>query len=306
MSILFAGSPGNAAIVLTRLLESGVDVAVVLTREDSIQGRKKVLAQTDVADVAMRHAIPVIKSNVVDDKVLEELSAYHVNAAIVVAYGVLLKQPAIDAIPGGWFNLHFSMLPKYRGAAPVQRALLAGESETGITLFKIDAGLDTGPIAATLPVEISPDETSNDLLNRLSILGATLIGENLPRIQSGFLTLENQMGEPTYAPKLERKDGFLSFRDTRNETFNRFRAVTSEPGAWALMDTTQIKIHGLKFTSLRQAAEPGTVALVESKVIVQCLDGALEILLVQPSGKGTISAPDWFRGLRGEKKFEAQ
>lgn len=304
MSILFAGSPENAAIVLAQLLEAGVEVSVVLTRADSPQGRKRVFQHTPVAEVAMRHSLPTIKSNIVDESVVAELSRYQVDAAIVVAFGVLLKQSAIDAIPDGWFNLHFSMLPKYRGAAPVQRALMNGEVETGVTLFKIDAGLDTGPVLASLPVTVSPDETATELLSRLSLLGATLVTECLPRIYSGFAALETQVGEATFAPKLQREDAFLSFRESRTETFNRYRAVTVEPGAWALLEGTPIKILGLKITGVDLGLEPGTFEMRDSRVLVQCSDGALEIQMIQPSGKGPMNASDWSRGFRGSNRFE--
>jgi methionyl-tRNA formyltransferase len=304
MSILFAGSPDNAALVLSRLIEMNVDISAVLTRADSYQGRKRVLTPTPVALVAEKHAIPIIKANTLDTRVVEEIAGLKFQAAIVVAFGVLLKPDAIKAIPGGWFNLHFSLLPEFRGAAPVQRAILEGRTESGITFFKIDEGLDTGDIVSALPVEIGLDETSDQLLNRLSLLGATQIAESLPAIQSGLASLKKQTGTATYAAKLSRSDAFLSFNESSKRTYNRFRAVTSEPGAWAQSNGLVFKLLDLRFSALDLQLDPGSVHLHDGKVLVQCAKGMVEILRLQPAGKSPMMAKDWLRGLRTEVRFE--
>ena len=306
MPILFAGSPDNAALVLSELIQKGVEIGAVLTRSDSPQGRKRVLTETPVATVALANGIPVIKSNFVDQLVLDQIKSHGIELAVVVAYGVLLKASALVALSKGWFNLHFSILPKYRGAAPVQRALMGGVSETGITLFKIDEGLDTGPVVSTLPVVISPDETADNLLTRMSLLGATVIAESLPMLRSGLAKLTEQVGEPSVAAKLGRADGQLSFQEPNIKTYSRYRAVTSEPGAWATIDGAVVKLLIMRFSNQDLGLEPGEITTKDSKVLVQCASGMLELVQVQPSGKSAMSASDWFRGVRGKRKFDQE
>lgn len=181
---------------------------------------------------------------------------------------------------------------------------MAGVSESGVTLFKIDEGLDTGPIVSTLPVDISHDETADDLLTRMSLLGATVIAESLPMIRSGIAKLTAQAGEPSFAAKLVRADGQLSFRETNVMTYARYRAVTSEPGAWATIDGVAVKLLVIRFSSEDLGLEPGEVATRDSKVVVQCATGMLELVQVQPAGKSAMAAGDWFRGLRSLRKFD--
>jgi methionyl-tRNA formyltransferase len=262
------------------------------------------LTPSAVAEVAAELGIPTIKANRVDDSVRAEIQATGADLGVIVAFGALLDQEALDALPKGWINLHYSLLPHYRGAAPVQRAILEGATETGVTLFKIDEGLDTGAVVASLPVDIGPNETSDDLLGRLSLLGATLISEFLPALYAGFAELKDQTGIASYASKLTRQDGFLSFRESNDQTYNRFRAVTSEPGAWAHCDGQIFKLLDLRFGSRDLNATPGTVQLIDGKVFVQCSNGSVEIVRLQPAGKMPMTAKDWFRGLRSEVRFE--
>ncbi|MEY2694510.1 MAG: hypothetical protein RL142_858 [Actinomycetota bacterium] len=304
MPILFAGSPDNAALVLSELIQKGVEIGAVLTRTDSPQGRKRVMTETPVAAVALAKGIPVIKSNTVDQGVIDLVKGFGIDLAVVVAYGVLLGSGAIEALSKGWFNLHFSTLPKYRGAAPVQRALMDGQTESGITLFKIDEGLDTGPVVSSLPVMISPDETADDLLTRMSLLGATLISESLPMLHAGIAKLTSQIGEPTIAAKLSRADGQLSFQESNINTYSRYRAVTSEPGAWATIEGLAVKLHVMRYTSEDLGLKPGEIAIKDAKVLVQCANGMLELVKVQPAGKPSMAAGDWFRGLRDRRRFD--
>jgi methionyl-tRNA formyltransferase len=262
------------------------------------------MTETPVAAVASAHGIPVIKSNDVNQEVLEQIKSVGIELAVVVAFGVLLKSEAIEALSKGWFNLHFSILPKYRGAAPVQRALMAGETESGITLFKIDEGLDTGPVSSVLPVMISPDETADDLLTRMSLLGATLIAESLPMLHSGIAKLNEQTGNATLAAKLSRADGQLSFQVSNLEVYSRYRAVSSEPGAWATIDGVAVKLLSMRYSNEDLGLEPGELAVKDAKVLVQCEPGMLELVQVQPAGKSAMAADDWYRGLREIRKFD--
>lgn len=306
MSILFAGSPSSAAVTLSRLLELGVDISLVLTREDAPIGRSKQLTQTPVADLASQRGIPVVKTNQINERVLDTLRRHRIQIAVVVAYGIILKDEALTSLPNGWYNLHFSILPSYRGAAPVQRAILAGDRETGITLFKIDEGLDTGPIAASMPVLIEPNDTSDSLLSRMSLLGATLIAETLPAITSGFIVLERQVGTPSLAPKLLRGDGLINFSESAERVYNRFRAVTSSPGAWTWLNGNPIKLLSMLPSRETLGFDSGQFVAIEGRVLVQCSQGVIELKKVKPAGKSEMAASEWIKGMREVKKFGVQ
>ena len=300
MSILFAGTPQNAAVTLRELLVAGTPISLVLTRPDAPVGRKAVITPSPVSIVANEFSIPVIKSNVVGEAEIKEIRSHQIEFAIVVALGVLLKQEALDALPKGWFNLHYSLLPRWRGAAPVQHALMAGDRETGLTVFKIDPGLDTGPITSSLATEVQPEETAGELLSRLTNLGVSLLLETIPRIEAGLLTLEPQANTgATLAPKLAKVDGKIDLNRGSNEVSNQVRGVTPEPGAWIQFGDQPLKLISVRESQLQ--LEVGQVTNDDGRIYVGCKSGALELLEVQPSGKNRMASADWYRGLQGKE-----
>lgn len=297
MRILFAGTPSTAATVLEGLLASGHEVVAVLTREDALTGRKKVLTPSPVADLAQSKGIPVIKANKLTAEVLEDIRSHKVDLAVVVAYGVILRQEALDAIPAGWFNLHFSLLPKWRGAAPVQAAIRAGDSETGVSLFRIDLGLDTGPLLGSANTVIEPGENAGELLHRLSLLGLTLLNQELPRLYSGAFELHAQDGEVTLAPKIIRSDAKISFVEKARSVELLVRAMNPEPMAWCWLNGEPMRVLEARAVDSIAALDPGEVALLDDKVIVGCGEGTvLELVLVQPASKTVMPAKDWLNG----------
>jgi methionyl-tRNA formyltransferase len=300
VSILFAGTPQNAAVTLRELLVAGTPISLVLTRPDAPVGRKAVITPSPVAIVANEFSIPVIKSNVVGDAEIKEIRSHQIEFAIVVALGVLLKQDALDAIPKGWFNLHYSLLPRWRGAAPVQHALMAGDRETGLTIFKIDSGLDTGPIASSLATEVQPEETAGELLSRLSNLGVSLLLETIPRIEAELLALEPQATTgATLAPKLAKVDGKIDLNRGSNEVSNQVRGVTPVPGAWIPFGHQPLKLISVRES--QSQLEVGQLTNKDGRIYVGCKSGALELLEVQPSGKNRMASADWYRGLQGKE-----
>ena len=300
MSILFAGTPQNAAVTLRELLVAGTPISLVLTRPDAPVGRKAVITPSPVAIVANEFSIPVIKSNVVAEAEIKEIRSHHIEFAIVVALGVLLKQDALAAIPKGWFNLHYSLLPRWRGAAPVQHALMAGERETGLTIFKIDSGLDTGPIASSLETEVQPEETAGELLSRLTNLGVSLLLETIPRIDAGLVALEPQATTgATLAPKLGKVDCKIELNRGSNEVSNQVRGVTPEPGAWIPFGDQPLKLISVRESQLQLVV--GQLTNKDGRIYVGCKSGALELLEVQPSGKNRMASADWYRGLQGKE-----
>jgi methionyl-tRNA formyltransferase len=250
--------------------------------------------------VAEEFNLEVLKTNTVDSVVLGRLSEKGIRFAIVVAFGVLLKQNALHALSGGWFNLHYSLLPRWRGAAPVQHALISGDQITGVTLFQIDEGLDTGPILATANCEIQANDNSGDLLARLTHLGVSVLLEHIPRIESGLFSSTPQAPTGiTFAPKLSRQDGKVDFSAPSSSLQSKIRGTTPEPGAWTTFYGQTLKILSAQESTADLGV--GVVANIEGKVLVGCGEGALELRTVQPSGKKPMNAADWLRGLKSER-----
>lgn len=297
MRILFAGTPSTAANVLKGLVSSGHEVVAVLTREDAPVGRKKILTPSAVADEANELGLPTIKANKVDSQVIAQISEYQVDLAVVVAYGVILRKEALDAVPNGWFNLHFSKLPRWRGAAPVQHSIWSGDKETGVTVFKIDEGLDTGSILGLAETVIEPEETSGELLERLSAIGVSLLIQELPRIYAGNAKLAAQEGEITLAPKIQRADARINFSASAKEVENLIRAMNPEPMAWADFSGDPFRILRAREVQGSYKLVPGEVAIEGERVVVGCgFDTTLELIEVQPASKTKMAASAWMHG----------
>ena len=314
MKIVFAGTPANAAQTLRALAKSAFEVVAVLTRTDSPVGRKKVLTPSAVAEVADELGLPVIKANQIDDAVRDEISRTGAELGVIVAYGALLDQPTLDLLPMGWINLHYSLLPKWRGAAPVQRAIMAGDRETGVTLFQLDRGMDTGPIHLQIPTVIEPGESTADLLPRLTELGITGLSELLPRIAAELSSPVVQdaalLASLPTANKLTREEGRIDWSRKSIEIENQVRGLNPEPMAWTTLFEEAFRIieaRALGATDWQslvgEVNEPGTLIFDKNRVFVTCGQGSLlELKVVQPAGKKSMQASDWARGLPAGKK----
>jgi methionyl-tRNA formyltransferase len=297
MKILFAGTPDTAATTLRRLVASGHEVVAVLTREDAPVGRKKELTPSSVAQVADELGIPTIKANKITGSVQEQITATGAELGIIVAYGVLLKQDSLQLLSNGWFNLHYSLLPKYRGAAPVQRAIEAGDIETGISIFKLDLGMDTGDMLASLPVLIEDNETAGELLKRLTELGITLLNQELPKLYNDQFSLVPQVGASSLAPKPAREDARIDFTKSSREISNKVRAFNPEPMAWCLYKDEPFRVLRARVIETKSEHSVGEVFSIDNRVLVACGSGTvLELIEVQPSSKKAMPAQDWFRG----------
>lgn len=305
MRILFVGTPNVAAETLRQILTDpnfgGIEVGAVLTRKDAPTGRKRLITQSPVADVADEFGIHVIKSNRVDDETLVQLARFQPDAAVVVAYGSLIGAKALAAMPKGWFNLHYSLLPKYRGAAPVQWALINGENHTGVTLFKLDEGMDSGPILASAHCVIESTDNAISLLQKLRLLGVSLLGEALPGISSGIYRLQKQnASDASLAPKLSRKDAQIRWDSSSTAISNQIRGMNPEPGAYTLHRGLPLKISDARVQNAGSRPEipaPGQIFRFGKAVMVHCGDGILELITVQPAGRKSMQAADWFAGL---------
>lgn len=301
MRIIFAGTPSNAAHTLDALVEAGFDVVGVLTREDAQVGRHKILTESAVATSAKRHGIETMKANRVSDDVSGWISALKPDLGVIVAYGSILKSQVLELPTKGWINLHYSLLPKFPGAAPVQHAILNGETTTGVTVFRLDEGIDTGPILAQAVSSIGKDQSSGELLEALALVGSDLLVDTLTNLEERIGNLKPQQlptGEPV-AGKISRSSARLNFSEPALAVHNFVRAMNPEPVAW-------FEYHGSPVRVLRTSlAEQenlsiGEAKLIHGELVLGCSDSALTLLRVQPAGKKEMSGADWFRGLRSE------
>jgi len=301
MKIIFAGTPINAASTLEALISSGVDVVGVLTRQDAKVGRSRTLTETPVAAVAAAHDLDTFKSNSISPEVEAWIDGKSADLGVIVAYGSILKKPVLDSPTKGWINLHYSLLPAFPGAAPVQHAILEGESMTGVTIFRLDEGMDTGPIIASSQLEIRDSVTSGDLLTELTLVGSELLTETLFTLEEKF---SNQILQPKpstikQAGKITRSQARIDFSKPAQSIHNLVRAMNPEPIAWFELDNAPVRVLRTRLTESLEL-QIGQLSVNTGKLIVGCGAGALELIRVQPSGKNEMSGVDWFNGLRRE------
>ncbi len=297
MRVLFAGTPAVAVPSLDALVQAGFDVVAVLTRPDAPVGRKRVLTPSPVAARAAELGIEVIHAARVDAEATARIAAVNPDVAAIVAYGGLVP-PAALAIPRhGWINLHFSLLPAWRGAAPVQRAVMAGDDVTGAVTFLLEEGLDTGPVFGTLTESVGPEDTAGELLERLSHSGAVLLAQTLSAIESGKASAQPQTGEVSLAPKLALEDGRLNWNHPALAIGRQARGVTPEPGAWTLLDGQRVKLEPVRLRPDVTALAPGALSLQGKSVLVGTGSHAVELTRIQPAGKKMMAAADWARGM---------
>jgi methionyl-tRNA formyltransferase len=295
LRILFAGSPAAAVPSLQRLLAGPHQVVAVVTREDAPLGRKRVLTATPVADEAERAGLRVIKANRLAP-VTEELIALDADLGVIVAYGGLIREPLLSAPRLGWINLHFSLLPRWRGAAPVQRAIMAGDTETGAAVFQLVPELDAGDVYATLRKPIGAHETAAQLLAALAESGAGLLATVVDSLADGTAVATPQEGEVTLAPKLVLADGFLDWSEPADRLDARIRGTSPEPGAFTELGDERIKVIDALVVRDAPRLEPGRIELRARRVLVGTASDPIELLTVHPAGRRPMKAADWWRG----------
>jgi methionyl-tRNA formyltransferase len=299
LRLVFAGTPSAAVPSLERLAGGEHEVVAAVTRPAAPLGRKRVLTPSPVARAAEAHGIPVIEAARLDDGTTERILALAPDLGVVVAYGGLVREPLLSAPRHGWINLHFSLLPAWRGAAPVQHALTAGDAVTGASVFRLVPELDAGDVFATTEHPIADDTTAGRLLDELATSGADLLAEVVDGIADGTASAAPQEGEATYAPKLTIDDGRLDWTRPATEVRARYRGVTPEPGAWTTLDEQRLKVLELGEVlddHAPPALEPGELALIGRRVLVGTGTEPLELRRVQPAGRTAMPAADWWRG----------
>lgn len=297
LKVLYAGTPATAVIPLNVLVKrDDLDVVAVLTREDAPVGRKKVLTPSPVAQRAEELGLPTLKANRAGEELVEQLRATGADIAAVVAYGALLPRPVLDVFEHGWINLHFSLLPQWRGAAPVQRALMAGDTMMGATTFLLDEGMDTGNIVGTLTDPVRDQDTAGTVLERLSHSGASLLADSLVAVGTGQARPVPQEGEASKAPKLTGAQARVEWNHPAVAISHHVRGVTPEPGAWTEYNGQRMKLDRVSPTPEVTGLTAGHVELRGDSVYVGTGSYAVELTRVQPSGKKPMAAVDWARG----------
>jgi methionyl-tRNA formyltransferase len=299
LRIVFAGSPAAAVPSLTALIAGPHEIVAVVTREDSRQGRKRVLTPTPIAQIAVAAGIPVVRANRLAP-VVDDLVALKADLGVIVAYGGLIREPLLSAPRLGWINLHFSLLPRWRGAAPVQRAIMAGDSETGATVFQLVPELDAGPVFAVERQAIGGNQTAGHLLEVLAESGAQLLAGVVDALAAGTARSAEQVGNPTLAPKLTLADGLIDWSRDAVTIDARIRGVTPEPGAFTLIDDERLKVLSAAIAHDEAGIAPGRIEGRGGRVVVGTATDAIELLRVHPSGKREMPAGDWWRGRDGD------
>jgi methionyl-tRNA formyltransferase len=301
MKLVFAGTPEVAVPALDALLASGRhEVAAVVTRPDAPAGRGRRLVASPVAERAEEAGIEVLKPvKPKDPEFLERLREIAPDCCPVVAYGALLPRVALDVPAHGWVNLHFSLLPSWRGAAPVQHAIMAGDEITGASTFLIEEGLDSGPVYGTVTEEIRPTDTSGDLLTRLAFAGAGLLAATMDGIEDGTLKAVPQPAEGvSLAPKVNVEDAHLDWAAPALRIDRVVRGCTPAPGAWTTFRGERLKLIQVTPVPDRTDLAPGEIAAGKNSVLVGTGSYAVELLWVQAQGKKPMRAADWARGVR--------
>ncbi|MGW0198879.1 methionyl-tRNA formyltransferase [Nonomuraea sp. NPDC003201] len=304
MRLVFAGTPETALPSLRALIDSPRhEVVAVVTRPDAQSGRGRKVHPSPVAELAEEAGIEVLRpAKAGDPEFLDRLRALEPDCCPVVAYGALLPQSALDIPRHGWINLHFSILPAWRGAAPVQHSILHGDEIGGATTFQIVKELDAGPVYGVVTEEIRPDDTSGSLLERLSVSGAGLLAATLDGVEDGTLEARPQPAEGvTVAPKITVVDARIDWTKPAMHVDRRIRACSPAPGAWSEFRGQRVKLGPVRMVPGERLPE-GEIAASKARVLVGTATDAVELGEVQPQGKRLMGAVEWARGVRPESK----
>ncbi len=298
MRIVFAGTPATAVPSLRALIDSRHEVVAVVTRPDSRAGRGRTLAASPVAELATEHGIEVLKPpSPSDPEFLARLREIGPDCCPIVAYGALIRREALDIPEFGWVNLHFSVLPAWRGAAPVQRSIMAGDEVTGASVFSLTEGLDEGPVLGVITELVRPDDTAGTLLERLAGEGARLLVDALDHIEDGDMGFTHQDPElVSLAPKLTTEDARISWNRPAFAIDRHIRGCTPAPGAWTEWGDLRVKIEPVTIAAESTLA-PGEVSFGKREVRVGTTTTDVVLGTVRPHGRKPMAAADWGRGL---------
>jgi methionyl-tRNA formyltransferase len=297
MRLVFFGTPHFATASLEALLDSRHEVALVVAQPDRPAGRGMRMQKPPVAELALARSIPLVQpAKIRSPEFLDSIREASPDAGVVVAYGRILPQALLDIPSRGFLNVHGSLLPHYRGAAPIQRAIERGETSTGVTIMQLDADLDHGPWFAMEEIPIAPDERTPDLAARLAVAGARLLVETIDAIERGDAVATGQdHSRATFAPRIEKDEGRIRWSDTAKSIYDRFRAFDPWPGIFARIGGEDVKLIEIA-PAAGGGGAPGAMERIEPpSVVISAADGAIRIDRLQRPGKSPVAAADYFR-----------
>ncbi len=296
VDIVFAGTPDVAVPALEALAVSDHRIRAVLTRPDAPVGRKRVLTPSPVKTRALELGLPVIEAARLRGDVICQLRALDVDAVAVVAFGAIAGPAALDTARLGWFNLHFSLLPAHRGAAPVQRALINGETTSGISVFRIDTGMDTGPVLRRLELPLDHADVA-EALEDYAHRGAPELVAAFDDLAAGTAALTPQIGESSHAEKITVTDAHLDLSASTTEVINRARGTSPAPGPWVELDGKRTKLFGLSpAPEVTASGAIGELTTWQQQPVLCCGDGWVRVEQIQPFGKARMATADFLRG----------
>jgi len=304
LKVVIASSSPVAIPLISALNASSTHQLIgLLTNPDKATGRGMHVVANDLATWAESLGLNVQKPENNDElkKVIENIKP---EIVITIAYGRIIPLDMLELPKSGWINVHFSLLPRWRGAAPVQWAIINGDKQTGITVFKLDKGMDTGPVYLEQVIPINDNENSDELLRRLSLIGSDLAIKSLELISDGVDPKPQASTGITLAPKISKNDGKIDWRQSSDQVVNRFRALSSNPGVWSLLGELRIKIDALVACSLVDQIKPADIVINGERLFVGVLDGAIEILILTPAGRSQMSAAEFIRGLASREGLQ--
>ncbi|MCP3379629.1 methionyl-tRNA formyltransferase [Bradyrhizobium sp. CCGUVB4N] len=296
LRLIFMGTPDFSVPTLLELVAHGHEIVAVYTRAPKPGGRRGLQMQpTPVEEAARKLGVPVLTPKTLKtQEALDEFSAFDADAAVVVAYGMILPQAILDAPKLGCYNLHASLLPRWRGAAPINRAIMAGDAESGVMVMKMDVGLDTGDVAMAERLAITDSMTAVDLHDRLSRLGADLMVRAMAALDRGGLQLKKQSEDGvTYAAKIDKAEARIDWSKPARAVLRHIHGLSPFPGAWAELENARLKI--LRCELAKGSGEPG--AVLDEQLTIACGEGAIRIIELQREGKGRMQAADFLRGV---------
>lgn len=298
MKVIFMGTPDFAVPTLEKLIESGHEVVAVVTQPDRPKNRGMQLQESPVKEVAKKHNLLVLQPEKVkkDREFLDKIKSLNADVSVVVAFGQILPKELLEAPKYGSINVHGSLLPKYRGAAPIQWSVINGDEIAGVTTMYMDEGLDTGDMILKASVKVGEEETAGELYERLKVLGAELLIKTLEEIENGTVKREKQPDEFTYAPMLTKETGKIDWNKSAKEIDSLVRGVNPWPGAYSEINGKKIKVHKVKI--IDKTGEPGCIIFSDDKngLVIGTKDMAVELVEIQPENKKRMLAKDYLRG----------
>jgi len=301
--VVASSSPVAIPLISALNASSTHQLLGLLTNPDKATGRGMHVVANELATWAESLGLNVQKPENNDElkKVIENIKP---EIVITIAYGRIIPLELLEIPKSGWINVHFSLLPRWRGAAPVQWAILNGDKQTGITVFKLDKGMDTGPVYLEQVTPINDNENSDELLKRLSQIGSDLVIKSLELISDGVIPKPQASNGITLAPKISKNDGKIDWQQSSNQVVNRFRALSSNPGVWSLLGELRIKIDALVASSFVDQIKPADIVINGERLFVGVLDGVIEILILTPAGRSQMSAAEFIRGLPSKQGLQ--